>query len=248
MTLSRPVHGAGPLYRKLYHAMRQRIERGALTIGAPLPSEAELSREFSASRITVRHALRLLEAEGFVRKERARPTIVVSRKPALRDAWIYESLDDIAENMKGAQFDVVSYGRTCDREAALQLGLPEDARLHLLASRLIRHGRPYAGSRIYFPSAYGRKLRRADFDDVVVFRAVQRRLGIVIASVTHTVWADAATAEDSRLLGCVEGTPMLATRLLYRDENGAPFEIAYTRALAAGIRLSYSIGPVSKPA
>ena len=88
-----------PLYRQVFIELRHRIERGQIAIGMPVPSEAELSEMFAARRITVRHSLRLLEADGYIRKEPARRTVVVSSKPALRDAWVFESLEDIAHQV-----------------------------------------------------------------------------------------------------------------------------------------------------
>lgn len=230
-----------PLYRQVFIELRHRIERGQIAIGMPVPSEAELSEMFAASRITVRHSLRLLEADGYIRKEPARRTVVVSSKPALRDAWVFESLEDIAHQVKDARLDVKSYGRVHDDEAASQLGLEPDAGLYLLHSTLVRSSRIYAESRIFFPNAIGRQLKRRDFTDVAVFRSVQRRLGVTIASVANTVWADAVTTSDAAVLGCAAGGPLLATRLLFRDQDRIPIQVSYTRSLASDVRLTYSI-------
>ena len=74
------VHGPGseePLYLAVYGALRDALTRGEWVVGASLPSEADLSGQFQVSRITVRHALRLLETEGYIRKARARRPVVV---------------------------------------------------------------------------------------------------------------------------------------------------------------------------
>ena len=241
MAIVRTAKRESPLYRRVFIELRRRIEDGKLPIGTPMPSEAELSAMFGASRITVRHSLRLLEADGYVRKERARRTVVVASNPSLRDAWVFESLEDIAHQVEDARLDVMSYGRASDGDAAFHLGLAPDAGLHLLHSTLIRSGRRYADSQIFFPDAVGRQLRRRDFVDVAVFRNVQRRLGITITSVANTVWADAATSSDTAVLACAVGSPILATRLLFRDQDKIPFQVSYTRSLASDVRLSYSI-------
>jgi len=46
--------------------MREWIVSGALTVGDPLPTEAELAERFGTSRSTVREALRLLSADTFI--------------------------------------------------------------------------------------------------------------------------------------------------------------------------------------
>lgn len=56
----------------IYETILQQIERGLFaTQSKRLPSERELSETFNVSRVTVKHALLQLEAQGIIyRKER----------------------------------------------------------------------------------------------------------------------------------------------------------------------------------
>lgn len=49
-----------PLYRKIADAIREKISTKIYKVGEALPTEAQLCEEFSASRVTVRQALKLL--------------------------------------------------------------------------------------------------------------------------------------------------------------------------------------------
>lgn len=49
-----------PLYRKIADAIREKISSKVYKVGEALPTEAQLCKEFSASRVTVRQALKLL--------------------------------------------------------------------------------------------------------------------------------------------------------------------------------------------
>lgn len=49
-----------PLYRKIADAIREKISSKIYKVGESLPTEAQLCEEFSASRVTVRQALKLL--------------------------------------------------------------------------------------------------------------------------------------------------------------------------------------------
>lgn len=239
---------AVPLYQKLLGSLRDRIRRGEWPVGGHLPTEAELSEQYGVSRITVRHALQLLEQDGLIRKARARRTEVLSPGAASAQGWPLESLGDIVAMVGDAVLAVESYTRERHPEAAVILGEKSDQRLNCLRSVLTRGGRPYARSTIYFPPHVGQRLRRADFDDAVVFRALERRLGLVVGDVSHSIWAEAAGEPDALRLSCPIGAPLLVTRLLYRDGNGAPFEAAYTRALASEARLSYSFSREARAA
>jgi GntR family transcriptional repressor for pyruvate dehydrogenase complex len=63
---SRPLKASDVLANDL----RARILEENLRPGSPLPSESELIHDYSYSRGTVREALRLLEAEGFIQVQR----------------------------------------------------------------------------------------------------------------------------------------------------------------------------------
>ncbi|MEI8323149.1 MAG: GntR family transcriptional regulator, partial [Actinomycetes bacterium] len=53
-------------YQQIAENLRERLVAGNFAAGQMLPSESELSAEFSASRVTVRRALEVLRDEGLV--------------------------------------------------------------------------------------------------------------------------------------------------------------------------------------
>jgi DNA-binding LacI/PurR family transcriptional regulator len=70
------------LYRQVYDALRARIVEGRYAVGDKLPSEAELSEEYSVSSITVKRALDLLRTDGFIVRRPRLGTFVTSATPA----------------------------------------------------------------------------------------------------------------------------------------------------------------------
>lgn len=64
-------------------AIQGRIASGAIPLGARLPSEADLSRDFAVSRPSVREALAALQFVGLVESRRGYGTVVVSREPTV---------------------------------------------------------------------------------------------------------------------------------------------------------------------
>jgi GntR family transcriptional regulator len=227
-----------PLYVTIYTALRDELQSGHWSVGSSLPSEAALSERFGVSRITIRHALRLLEAEGYIQKAQARRPVVIANSPAQRDGWFMESLADIVAMVGDARLDLRSWKKESSAADAKSFGLPLSTPLHCLRGILSRDGAPYARSIIYFPPAIGSRLSRSAFDDAVVFRVVQRELGIRIDDVRLTVWAELASEDDARDLHCKAGAALLVSQLQYWDAGGAPVEIAYSRALASKGRLS----------
>src|SRR4051795_5065174 len=57
---------SGPLYRRIYDALRTKILRGELAAGARLPGTRTLARDLGVSRIVVLAAYEQLTAEGYI--------------------------------------------------------------------------------------------------------------------------------------------------------------------------------------
>jgi GntR family transcriptional regulator of arabinose operon len=67
---------APPKYTQIAEALRAQIASLAYSPGGRLPSDAELSKQFSSSRLTVIRALRQLESEGLVQRKAGSGTYV----------------------------------------------------------------------------------------------------------------------------------------------------------------------------
>jgi GntR family transcriptional regulator len=230
----------GPLWRQAAARLRSAIAAGRLKLGEPLPREAELATGFDVSLITVRHALRALEADGLIRKRPAKTAVVVSREPRLPAVRPLNSLTDIVAATAGARLDIFSYGEVRAAEPAAVFGLPPGTPLFCLRARLLLDAAPQSDIAIYFPPDIGQHLARADFDDVVVFRSVERRLGIKLAGASITVSAELADAGLARRLDYQVGGAILVSRMVYQDEAGRPVEMTIARARADRHRVAYA--------
>jgi GntR family transcriptional repressor for pyruvate dehydrogenase complex len=68
-----------PAYRKVATALLDRIVTRAIGAGERLPPETELARQFGVHRGTVREALRELETNGMLKRERGSKLMMVTR-------------------------------------------------------------------------------------------------------------------------------------------------------------------------
>jgi DNA-binding FadR family transcriptional regulator len=68
-----------PAYRKVAAALLERITTRTLNPGERLPPEMELARQFGVHRGTVREALRELETNGVLKRERGSKLMMVTR-------------------------------------------------------------------------------------------------------------------------------------------------------------------------
>ncbi len=231
----------GPLYRQAAAVLRAAISAGTLEVGTELPREATLADLFGVSMITIRAALRELEGEGLIRK-RAAKTAVVTR--ALPDGWSRDvnSLDDIVAATRDLRLEIDSYAPRRSAEAASCFALAQTALVPCLRGRLWQGKIPLSDLTIFFPPNIGGRLTRADFDDVVVFRSVERRLGLRVAGARITVAAEVANAGLARRLAYRLGGAVLVSRMLYLDGDGRPVELTIARHRADRYRLSHGFG------
>lgn len=230
-----------PLYARLYEAIRRGVAEGKWAPGDSLPTEAELGEAFGVSRITVRHALQLLRQDGVIATHAARPAVVISRRAGRISAGRLDTLHDLIAGASDASLEIKSWKPEARAEAARIFGLLAATPLPCLKSLLVRERRPFARSAIYFHPAVGRRLRRAHFGDVIVFRTMQREIGIVIRDIKMTASAEAATQADADELEVAAGSPILCSRLVFRTERNAPVQVSYTRYPADSFAVTHTV-------
>jgi GntR family transcriptional regulator len=222
----------GPLYRQLAAILRAPIVDGTYRVGTELPKEAEIADRFGISLITVRQALRELETDGLIRKRAAKPAVVAARAPTPKLSSAFRNFADIAAYTKDARLEIKSYRREASDAPRAAFNLGEGDISYCLRSILLVGDRPEAQITTWFPPEIGKRLKRSDFDDVLIFRAVERHLGLRLSGARITVRAETADAEIARDLDYAEGAPVLAMEMLYRalDEQPVEFTIARHRA------------------
>ncbi len=230
----------GKLYRQIAARLRGAITAGRLAVGSELPTEASLAAGFGVSLITVRHALRELEAEGLIDKRPAKPAVVASSEPRGPAARQLNSLDDIVAATEGAVLEISGWQEQHAPAAARVFGLDPATAMPCLRGRVMRNGAPLSDVTIYFPPAIGARLTRRDFDDVVVFRSAQRLLGLLLSGVRVTVRAELADAALARRLDFAVGAAVLVSEIVYLDDAGQPAEFTVARHRGEAYSLSYA--------
>jgi GntR family transcriptional regulator len=229
----------GPLYRQLADALRIPIIEGAFPVGASLPKEAEIAERFGISLITVRQALRELASDGLIRKRSAKPAVVAAREPPIRFGWNLRSFGDLAAYTENARLVIKSYRRESSEQAREIFGLRAREQCFCLRGILVARDRPDTQITTYFPPAVGKRLTRKDFDDVLIFRSVQKHLGLRLAAAGITIRAELADADVAADLECEEGAAVLTVEMLYRSVEQQPIELTVARHRADVYTLTY---------
>ncbi len=228
----------GPLYRQLATRLRAPIDNGLLRPGTPLPREADLAARFGVSLITVRQALRDLEAEGLIKKRTAKPAIVATPPTRIKPLE-FQSFAAIAASSMDRRLVIKSYRKERSALACEAFSLPPTTHCYCLRAVLLVKDQPITQTTFYFPPVIGSRMKRADFDDVVVFRAVQRHLGIKLSRAQIKVRAEIADEALAAALAYETGAPILATEMLYFSSTGDPVELTVSKNRADHFSITY---------
>ncbi len=156
-------------YLKVFNVLRQQILAGDMVPGQKMPPERSLCQQFGVSRITVRHATRLLQEQGLIDRFRGRGTFVRSA----RTRKIPISGGDFVGSIRAAAPDFRREVVSCKHETppehiADSFGLLKGQRC-LTAERVDYDGdQPFACDYVYVPdelsgSLDSEMLSRLDF-------------------------------------------------------------------------------------
>lgn len=201
-------------YREIAADLRARVEAGEFVAGGLLPSEAELSARYGASRVTVRRALDLLRDEGILDARQGFGWFVAA-----------EPMRQTLGRLATIEAQLAASGRTPQRRV-LEFAFataPAPVRRVLHCEQVLRvrrlnlaDGQPFARVTVWCPADLAATLSRADVERSPFYELLPVPLG----GATQTIGAAAASAEDARLLGIPEGSPVLRCERVTFDVDG----------------------------
>jgi DNA-binding GntR family transcriptional regulator len=203
-------------YQEIADALRQRVVSGQYARGRVLPSEAELSNEFDASRVTIRRALETLRDDGILAARQGFGWFVASEPLRQTLGQLGTIEGQLVESGIEAQRQIIEFafvtakGRV--REALSTNQVLRVKRLNLA------DGEPFAVVTVWCPAELGQSLSRRDVERSPFYEL----LGIPLRGATQTIGADAVSAEDAELLGVPVGSPVLLCERLTTDVEGRP--------------------------
>lgn len=219
-----------PLYRQLAEDLRTRILAGEFTVAEPMPTEAQLSERYRASRITVRHALALLDQEGLVHREQGRGSFVRPRGIAVGPRRLTSFTQELRERGSRQGSELVSVDRMAiPPDAPVDPGPSGDC---MRIERVRRaDGRPIALMVNIIPAELGEGIESALAMDGSLYGYLSTRHAIEIDSADETYRVGAADAHAATLLGVEPGTPVF---LVERVGFAGARRMEWTRSVVRG--------------
>jgi GntR family transcriptional regulator len=201
-------------YRDIAVTLRNRLAANEFAAGRLLPSEAELSLEYRASRVTVRRALELLRADGLVESRQGLgwfAAVDPVRQSLGRLATIESQMAEVGirSERRVLEFAFVAapprVAEVLDCEQVLRV-----RRLNLA------DGEPFARVTVWCPADLAADVSRADVERATFYELLDIELSVAV----QTIGAAAATASDARVLAIPEGSPVLRCERVTSDVDG----------------------------
>jgi GntR family transcriptional regulator len=219
-----------PHYRQIERALRERI--ASLQPGMRVPSDAELSTEFGVSRMTARHAMQRLAADGLIRREPGRGSFVTQPPTHRRTNRLMTFTQEMTRAGRVPSSRVLERGiRPASGEEAAWLGLEAGTDVVHVRRLRIADQSPIAVETTVLVPATAEAVLAADLATGSLHEALSQA-GYALRRGVGTISAAAANAEEARLLGIGRGEPLLVEQRVIVDGHGRPVEATVSRYAA----------------
>lgn len=213
-----------PAYLRISDALRDKIERNELEPGQRFPTERELVREFHVARMTVRHALDILEVEGLLDRRRGRNggTYVRRVPPTLSLTNKNSIVTQLRERGHDTAVRVVSINKAhVPKHVAAILGVNESTFAWEIKRLYSVDGKPVVLSRYTIPVNMAPDLNQHDLREPIMDILAGYNLKPVFKR--ESMSAATARTEEQKLLEVSRSHPLLRFVRLLKNETGAVF-------------------------
>jgi GntR family transcriptional regulator len=234
-----------PYYQQLADLLRRDIsERESASVVYQLPSENELAERHGITRATVRHALDVLEQEGWIYREKGRGSFAAVRRVQQELTQLVSTTEDMVRRGWTLTTRLVSFERVPSTTyVAHTLELAEGAPVYEVCRLRIVNAEPLSLQTAYLPVGLCPKLEENDLTSSL-YRLLETRYGLRLWTGKETLRARCATPHEARLLQIKESMPMMYTERVTYAASGEAVE--YLEAVWRGDRYDFKV-TLSRP-
>ena len=216
-----------PLYQQIKDDIKSAIEQGKYRPKEQIPTEPELSAEYSVSRVTVRRAVEELCSEGYLIKQQGRGTFVSS--PRIHRKFSVSS-QAVSFTKTCQEYGMTAGARVLERKI---VPVREDEKTFwncgddtlLLYIQRVRtaDSQPVFLENLFLPYDQFKTLMQADWENRSAFDLIASVSGRrVVNTLRRSIEALRATPEQSSLLSVPVGDALLHLNCYFIDHENHP--------------------------
>lgn len=195
-----------PLWAQLLEDLRSRLDAGEFV--EEFPTDLELTQEYGVSRHTAREAVRRLQTEGVVSRERGRGTFVRSPRIEQPTGAIYSLFRSIETRGLEQRSEVLDLSRVTDADRAAHLQLAEDAPMVRLERLRSADAHVLAHDTAWLPASVAEPLLEVDFTHTSLYDELSNRCGVRPTSGTEWIGTELPDSDEREYLGIAAKQPV----------------------------------------
>lgn len=217
-----------PIYKKIENYIKNLIQTKSLKPGELIPSEKQLSEEFSVTRMTVRSALNNLVKDGYITRQRGVGSIVLANK-------VYDNISAVSgftEEMESkgyivsnilVELNIVE----ADDELMKKLNITEKENVWEIKRIRLANDRKLSYMETYMPVKLFPNLKKSHCEGSL-YNYVEKECGYKIAMSEREVSAVLANDELANLLDLTKPEAILYISQVCKLQNSEVFEYSHT--------------------
>jgi GntR family transcriptional regulator len=229
-----------PRYAAIEEELRQRIDRGQVRPGDPLPPELTLCRDFGVSRHTLRRALESLQRSGLITRHPGRGTFIT--RPSLVTqplSGFYSFVGSLTEQGHAPMSVVLERSVvTASTDSTEKLHLERGEKVVRLIRKRLADDVPLALEIVEMPFRLFPALATTDIGNRSLYDTLESETGIVVTGATEAIRPVVLSEEEAALLDVPAGS---AAFLVERITSAGEQRVEWRRSLIRGDRYLYSV-------
>lgn len=228
-----------PIYVQIRDILVREIELGKLSPGDSIPSERNLAEMFGVSRVTIRKCIGNMVDEGYLIKNKGKPTIVADPNENHPLAKLLGVAEELSATGKDVEIRVLQE-RYVDitEEIKSYLQVNDDKKMYEFSRLILKRQEPLVVNYSYVSSGIGKLVETLDLKSDKVF-AYLENCGYRVSYAKQEISAGLCEQREAELLKYQVGSPVLIiNRITYLD-TGDP--ILYEKSFYRGDIYKYNI-------
>ena len=217
------------IYQRVKAGILEQIEDGIYKAGDKIPSERDLSQIYGVSRMTARHGVSALVADGILKRDGGRGTYVAAKQ------FSQKNVRNFTETLKEQGYEpgtrVLEFSKVFNlREISQIMTLPLNTSFYKIKRLRLGNGVPIALETVYLPVEKCPDLKREDIENSL-YQGLKKRGGYEIDWVETDIEACISNTVLMKLFELLKPVALLYIKSIsYENNEKLYYEESYYRS------------------